>query len=83
MFAKIFETEEQGQILVKKDQTEGGCAEVRFFFEPESLGVCSVAVNFDDTDAGWASADNIFSEITEKMAVNMVAETKTKAGIQG
>jgi len=40
MFAKLYETEDHGQILVKLDAGDVGQPEVRYYFEPKSLGVC-------------------------------------------
>lgn len=51
MFAKLFEHPIHGQILVKLDSGDGDTdAEVRFYVEPPNLGVCSVAIGFDDND---------------------------------
>lgn len=69
MFAMIFETD-VGQILVKKDRAEedGYEAEVRFYFEPKSMGVCSLAYSFDT----WETADEAFDEVDEELAVTIV-----------
>lgn len=62
MFAKIFESENYGQLLVKIDTSpEDSTPEVRYFFEPEGLGVCSIAYSFADTDLGWEQADALFA----------------------
>lgn len=65
MFAKIFETH-VGQILVKKDRAEedGYEAEVRFYFKPEGLGVCSKAYSFDT----WEKADKAFDKVDKELA---------------
>lgn len=71
MFAKLFETE-VGQILVKKDEGEQG-PELRFYFQPEGLGVCSVALDgFGDDENGWGAVDKAFEEIDATVAVNVV-----------
>lgn len=74
MFAKLFDTD-QGQILVKKDASEGreGGPEVRFFFQPEGLGVCSTALGFPDNDTGWDAADAVFEDIDEAKAIDIVS----------
>lgn len=74
-FAKLFETEEHGQILVKIDSVDG-CPEVRFYFKPENLGVCSVALEFQDSDRDWDLAEKIFAETTAKSAALTVLSTK-------
>ena len=71
-FAKLYETE-FGQILVKMDSDDDYCPEVRFYFKPKNLGVCSVAVQFKDTDDGWDRQENYFAEITSESASIMVA----------
>ena len=76
MFAKIFDTEEHGQILVKKDSDTAGDPEIRTFFIPEELGVCSVALGFPDTEAGWSSLDKAFESVDEKWAAKHVAGVK-------
>jgi len=72
MFAKLYETE-VGQILVKLDDGDDG-PEVRYFFQPEGLGVCSVAVNFKDSDedTAWDNADTVFDGCTEESSLEMV-----------
>jgi hypothetical protein len=68
MFAKIYETEETGQVLMKVDQGDEG-PEVRFYFVPEGLGVCSMAMQYKDTGEGWEKADKFFEEMTEDRAI--------------
>ena len=72
MFAKLYETD-LGQILVKQDATEEGVPEVRFFFEPEDMGVCSVALSFSDTEAGWSESDKAFNDVDENKAIGIVS----------
>ena len=45
-FAKIFQSDTFGQILVKLDENDNLEPEIRFFFNPDQLGTCSVAVSF-------------------------------------
>ena len=72
-FAKLFETEEVGQILVKIDIGEEGKPEVRYFFEPENLGVCSMALSFkDDSDESWGDAEKAFNKSTEEVSIKYV-----------
>ena len=75
MFAKLY-TNENNQILVKIEGADGG-PEVRFYFEPKDLGVCSFALSFDDSDEGWDKAEEFFEKIDEKMAIETV-EKQTK-----
>lgn len=71
MFAKLYGTDKD-QVLVKMDTNEEGRPELRFYCEPDGLGVCSVAVIFSDNDKGWAKAEQGMKEMTEKMARTMV-----------
>ena len=70
-FCKLFETE-VGQILVKADTSEDGEPEVRFYFSPKGLGICSMALTFNDTDEGWANQESAFEKITEESALGVV-----------
>ena len=53
-FCKLFESEVYGQTLAKLDhaQDQEG-AELRIYVQPESLGVCTIATFYGDTDADW------------------------------
>jgi hypothetical protein len=73
MFAKIFESETLGQLLVKIDGNDHGAPEIRVFFVPEGLGVCSVALAFTDNDEGWDSADKAFDEVELEKAEEMAS----------
>ncbi|WP_426427357.1 hypothetical protein [Pseudomonas palmensis] len=44
-FAKLFEFTDIGQVLVKLDDGDDG-PEVRTYFVPDGLGVCSIAMTF-------------------------------------
>jgi len=69
MFAKLYETE-IGQILVKRDEGDDG-PEMRLFFKPEKLGVCSFAFSYSDDDEGWDKLDKAFDDMNEKDATEM------------
>ena len=67
-FAKLFERKEK-QVLVKIDQGDGLKPEVRFFFQPKGLGVCSAAIEYnDDSEKSWDSADKFFDGVDEEKA---------------
>lgn len=74
MFAKLFDTD-IGQILVKIDDGDSG-PEVRYFFEPEGLGVCSFVVYFSDD--GWDEADKLFDSVDNDHAVRVVSNLMNK-----
>jgi len=68
MFAKLY-GEDKDQILVKMDSSENNKAEVRFYFEPDGLGVCSSALQYKSDDPeSWDKAENFFKEVTEEKA---------------
>ena len=73
MFAKLYETK-VGQILVKVDSDDNG-AEVRLFFEPKGLGVCSVSYNWPELpeDEQWDMADETFESMSEDLAIKVVS----------
>lgn len=70
-FAKLFENE-RGQILVKLDSNaDTAKPEVRFYVNPEDLGICSLAMSFEDSDNGWDMAEKAFEKIDFDSAVIM------------
>lgn len=69
-FCKLYEIE-KGQILVKIDADNDGAPEVRFYAQPEGLGVCSFATLYDDTDEGWDRAEALFASVDEAMATTV------------
>ena len=81
-FAKLFETEEYGQILVMLDTGEEAKPEVRFSFMPKNLGVCSVALKFKDTDEGWDKAEAAFASFDEAKAIEAIRPTIEKFATQ-
>jgi hypothetical protein len=72
MFAKLYETEETGQVLVKLAEGDEG-PEVRYYFEPKGLGVCSFAFQFKDDEKGsaWDKADAAFERADEEQALRL------------
>ena len=73
MFAKLYEKEGIGQVLVKLDNSEKG-PEIRYYFVPEGLGVCSVAVEFNDNADSWDKADAAFERVNEEQAIQLARE---------
>ena len=73
MFAKLFERDGK-QVLVKVDaNNDNSNPEVRFFFEPEGLGVCSSAFVYkDESDKSWDIAEKFFAEVDETKAFEIV-----------
>ena len=67
-FAKLFESEKYGQILVIKSTDDTEKPEIKFSCEPEGFGVCSIGAKFANTDEGWANRDSQFDKITLERA---------------
>lgn len=63
-FAKLYETEKYGQIVVILQSDDEGDPEIRFFCQPPELGVCSVAFSFED----WDTAEEVFDEVGQEQA---------------
>lgn len=74
-FAKLFQFEKIGQVLVKLDDGDEG-PEVRIYFQPENLGICSTAFNFKEDEKGteWEKAESAFKMVDEKTAEGVVRE---------
>ena len=79
MFAKLFNTEQHGQILVKIDTDDEYKTEVRFWFEPDNLGVCSMALKYANEDDD--KAQTYFDNLNESEAVAIVSNLKMQMGI--
>jgi len=65
MFAKLFTTEDRGQLLIVRQTNIDGEPEVRAYCEPEGLGVCSVALAWRDDDKGWDLQEACFNRYEE------------------
>lgn len=74
-FAKLFRFDDVGQVLVKLDDSEDG-PEVRVYFQPKGLGVCSTAFTFkpDDLEDENDKAEKAFDLIDEEKAHAIVTE---------
>ena len=73
-FAKLFETEKFGQILVKIDKGEDESPEIRVYVSPPKLGICSWAAGYPDSDEGWDTAEKAFEEkFTPEFAESIAA----------
>lgn len=59
-FAKLFEFDDIGQVLVMLDvdQDDDEKPEIKFYFKPEGLGVCSVGTVGTDS---WEIAERRFN----------------------
>lgn len=76
-FAKLFESEEYGQIVVIRQNNDDGEPEVRFFLRPkiDGLRVCAVAAaGKDDSEESEKAMDAIFDK-TDLQAAEEMAST--------
>lgn len=72
-FAKIFETEKHGQILVMMDTDKESRPQIKFIYIPTGPGICSTAIGFDDTDTSWNEVKKVFNKFdTEEKVVLFV-----------
>ncbi len=85
-FAKLFEFEDLGQVLIKLDDGDDG-PEVRTYFVPDGFGVCSIAMTFkpDEQDDKWAKAEKAFAMVDREKARILVDEALSKipTGLSG
>ena len=69
-FAKIFNTEEYGQLCaLLASENEESKPEIRVFCQPDGLGVCSTALIFNDSEAGYDEQEKAFNELTEDTVI--------------
>ena len=77
-FAKLYENEEVGQILVELNSDDKEKPTVTIKFIPEGLGVCAVAAGYQDSDIGWGKAEEFFNSLSEIEAVKFVKNALTQ-----
>lgn len=75
MFAKIYNSDSLGQILVKVDRSTCNRPEVRIYFEHGVVGVLSSASSFRNTVTGWTQAQSMFDNLTQEAAVGIIIKT--------
>jgi hypothetical protein len=76
MFAKLYDTD-KGQVVVMIQSNEDADPEIRFYAEPEGLGVCSLAMSYDD----WDVAEENFGKVNLAMAQKAIDELSVFSGI--
>lgn len=67
-FTKVFDTT-KGQIVAMLGCDEDDKPEIRFFAKPEGLGICQVAVAWENSDIGEVKAQKVFDELSEEHAI--------------
>lgn len=82
MFAKIFYSEEYGQILLKIDTDEDGNPEIRAYIEPDGFGVCSLALKSDnDSQEAFDNFSDAFSKMDEKDSIALLSPLLKSCGL--
>lgn len=85
-FAKIFDNTKYGQVLVKLDTNDEHQPEIRFFFHPDQLDVCSMAILFKNEETCDENSERAFLELTEEKvekAIGLsVEETEAATDLQ-
>lgn len=71
-FAKIYESDKVGQILIKHDvaQEDEYESEIRVYFQPEGQGVCSIAWAFDS----WENSEKFWQESKDEKILQNIEE---------
>jgi len=73
-FAKLFETETHGQILVVLQRGDRGNPELQWSIKPQGFDVCTVSFTYQDTDVAWDTAQELIDNFTLEDAVKIADE---------
>lgn len=69
---KIFDSEQHGQIAAQRRQSDNG-PEVRFYWQPEGLGLCEFAIECTDTAEGNHHCNEIFDQLDQEQAAQIIS----------
>lgn len=75
-FAKLFEFDDLGQVLVTLIQNDDGMPCLNFRIESVDGLIPECAVCFEDNDEGWTKAEKNFSDISEPQARDTATQLK-------
>ena len=78
MFAKLFDTA-HGQVAVLRQDNEDSEPEIRFYNEPEGLGVCSIAIGFGEDQ--YEAQEKAFENVTQEMAESAASQLHAFSGV--
>jgi hypothetical protein len=73
-FAKIFESERFGQLLVVAGTGDDGEPELKITGKPKGFGLSSICVGFPSTERGWLGLDNSFEKMDLEAAESAVTD---------
>jgi hypothetical protein len=68
MFAKLFENEKYGQVLVTKDTNDEDAPQIKITFDFEGM-IVKYAPTYANSDEGIENRDFYFSSITEEQVM--------------
>lgn len=71
-FAKLFDVDGIGQILVIKRHGDG--PELTITFRMPNESVCDIKLGYPDSDDGWDQLDAAFNQVDETTAANLARE---------
>ncbi|MNZ54016.1 hypothetical protein D3C78_719070 [compost metagenome] len=71
-FAKLFDVDGIGQILVIKRRGDG--PELTITFRMPNGSLCDIKLGFPDNDDGWNQLDAAFDQVDESTAASLVRE---------
>ena len=77
MFAKLFELEKHGQVLVTKDNSDEDAPQIKITFEIEGA-IIKYAPTYENSDAGLEKRNFCFENITEQQVIANVEVLKNK-----
>jgi hypothetical protein len=81
MFARIYETEEHGQILVMRGTDESGVEDgpcIRIFFEAPSGGLVTITCSDSGLPINTEAVTNLLETLEEKDVTALVASVKNE-----
>lgn len=73
-FAKLFISKKHGQILVTNETNDEGPV-INLKFIPPTLGICKVAIGYNDDDEGYHECDYQFHKIDCEKAEWLIKPT--------
>lgn len=77
-FAKLFDTKRFGQIcVISGNDNDESAPEIRLYFKPEDMGICSQAIIFGDTVNGYKNRDRAFKLMDEETAERLIEKVYT------
>ena len=74
-FAKLFQSETYGQLVVIMQGSVKGRPELRIFMQPAGYCVSSMGLQYEDSDSGWDKCEADFEKIDLAWAESRVQMT--------